>query len=100
MDFRKVYNESNLKEDISESRIETLSDSLKKISEWIGSIWELKELPKGAWRTDKPRYKIRGFEVYPKGIYVKFSFENKDDDGHVYENSLEDWLEKNYFIEG
>lgn len=97
MDFKKIY-ESNLKEDISEPKIETLSDSLKKISEWIGSIWELKELSKGSWRTDKPRYKIRGFEVYPKGIYIKFSFENKDDDGHVYEITLEDWLSKRHFV--
>lgn len=97
MDFKKIY-ESNLKKDISEPKIETLSNSLEKVSEWIGSIWELKELPKGSWRTDKPRYKIRGFEVYPKGIYVKFSFENKDDDGHVYEDSLEDWLSKRHFI--
>ncbi len=101
MDYKKIY-ESNLKEDISEPRIEKgeiLSDILKKISEWIGSVWELKELPKGSWRTEKPRYKIRGFEIYPKGIYVKFNFMNKDDDGHLYEDTLEEWLNKNYFVE-
>lgn len=64
MNYKKIY-ESNLKENLSEPE-ELMGETLKKISEWIGSIWELKELPKGSWRTDKPRYKIRGFEVYPK----------------------------------
>ena len=76
-----------------------MSETFKKISEWVGSIWELKELPKGSWRTDKPRYRIRGFEIYPKKIYIKFSFMNKDDDGHIYEDTLEDWFNRNRLVE-
>ena len=63
MNYKKIY-ESNLKENLSEPG-ELMGETLKEISNWVGSIWE-KELPKGSWRTDKPRYKIRGFEVYPK----------------------------------
>ena len=96
MNYKKIY-ESNLKENLSEP--ELMSETLKKISEWTGSIWELKELPKGAWRTDKPRYRIRGFEIYPKKIYIKFSFTNKDDDGHIYEDTLEDWFNRNSLVE-
>ena len=51
MNYKKIY-ESNLKENLSEPE-ELMGEALKKISEWIGSIWELKELPKGSWRTDK-----------------------------------------------
>lgn len=97
MNYKKIY-ESNLKENLSEPE-ELMGETLKKISELIGSIWELKELPKGSWRTDKPRYKIRGFEIYPKKIYIKFSFIGKDDDGHIYEDTLEDWLNRNHLIE-
>lgn len=96
MNYKKIY-ESNLKENLSEPE-ELMSDS-KKISEWVGSIWELKELPKGSWRTDKPRYKICGFEFYPKKIYVKFKFMNKDDDGTIYEDTLEDWINRNRLVE-
>lgn len=93
------FNESNLKEDISELKIETLSNSLKEISNWVGSIWE-KELPKGAWRTERILNKILGFKIYSKGIYVRFSFVDEDDDtdGHIYETSLEDWLSKRRFV--
>ena len=97
MNYKKIY-ESNLKENLSEPE-ELMGETLKKISEWIGSIWELKELPKDSWRTDKPRYKIRGFEIYPKKIYIKFSFMNKDDDGHIYEDTLEDWFNRNRLVE-
>lgn len=98
MDFKKIY-ESKLKEDISEPTGETLSNSLKEISNWIGSIWE-KELPKGAWRTERILNKILGFKIYSKGIYVRFSFvdEDGDTDGHIYEVTLEDWLSKRHFI--
>lgn len=93
------FNESNLKEDISEPTIEILSNSLKEISNWVGSVWE-KELPKGAWRTERILNKILGFKIYSKGIYVRFSFVDEDDDtdGHIYETSLEDWLSKRHFI--
>lgn len=96
---KKILNESNLKEDISELKIETLSNSLKEISNWVGSIWE-KELPKNSWRTEKLLNKILGFKIYSKGIYVRFSFVDEDDDtdGHIYETSLEDWLSKRHFV--
>lgn len=97
--LNKKFNESNLKEDISELKIETLSNSLKEISNWVGSIWE-KELPKGAWRTERILNKILGFKIYSKGIYVRFSFvdEDGDTDGHIYEDNLENWLSKRHFI--
>ena len=81
------------------STIETLSNSLKEISNWVGSIWE-KELPKGAWRTERILNKILGFKIYSKGIYVRFSFVDEDDDtdGHIYEDTLENWLSKRHFI--
>lgn len=81
------------------STIETLSNSLKEISNWVGSIWE-KELPKGAWRTERILNKILGFKIYSKGIYVRFSFVDEDDDtdGHIYETTLEDWLSKRHFV--
>ena len=96
MNYKKIY-ESNLKENLSEP--ELMGETLKKISEWIGSIWE-KELPKGAWRTERILNKILGFKIYSKGIYVRFSFVDEDDDtdGHIYETSLEDWLSKRHFI--
>lgn len=98
MDFRKIY-ESKLKEDISEQKGEILSDSLEKISEWIGSVWE-KELPKNSWRTERLLYKICGFKIYSKGIYVRFSFvdEDGDTDGHIYEITLEDWFNKKHLV--
>ena len=97
--LNKKFNESNLKEDISELKIETLSNSLKEISNWVGSIWE-KELPKGAWRTERILNKILGFKIYSKGIYVRFSFidEDGDTDRHIYEDNLENWLSKRHFI--
>lgn len=97
--LNKKFNESNLKEDISEPTIETLSNSLKEISNWVGSIWE-KELPKGVWRTERILNKVLGFKIYSKGIYVRFSFVDEDDDtdGHIYETSLEDWLSKRHFV--
>lgn len=97
--LNKKFNESNLKEDISELKTETLSNLLKEISNWIGSIWE-KELPKGAWRTERILNKVLGFKIYSKGIYVRFSFidEDGDTDGHVYEDNLENWLSKRHFI--
>ena len=97
--LNKKFNESNLKEDVSELKIETLSNSLKEISNWVGSIWE-KELLKGAWRTERILNKILGFKIYSKGIYVRFSFVDEDDDtdGHIYETSLEDWLSKRHFV--
>lgn len=97
--LNKKFNESNLKEDISELKTETLSNSLKEISNWVGSIWE-KELPKGAWRTERILNKVLGFKIYSKGIYVRFSFidEDGDTDGHVYEDNLENWLSKRHFI--
>ena len=81
------------------STIETLSNSLKEISNWVGSIWE-KELPKVAWRTERILNKILGFKIYSKGIYVRFSFVDEDDDtdGHIYEDTLENWLSKRHFI--
>ena len=93
------FNESNLKEDVSELKIETLSNSLKEISNWVGSIWE-KELPKGAWRTERILNKVLGFKIYSKGIYVRFSFVDEDDDtdGHIYEDNLENWLSKRHFV--
>lgn len=92
----------SLKEDVSEPTIEkgeALSNLLKEISNWIGSIWE-KELPKGAWRTERILNKVRGFKIYSKGIGVIFSFvdEDGDTDGHMYEATLEDWLSKRHFI--
>ena len=97
--LNKKFNESNLKEDISELKIETLSNSLKEISNWIGSIWE-KELPKCAWRTERILNKVLGFKIYSKGVYVRFSFvdEDGDTDGHIYEDNLENWLSKRHFI--
>ena len=97
--LNKKFNESNLKEDISELKTETLSNLLKEISNWIGSIWE-KELPKGAWRTERILNKVLGFKIYSKGIYVRFSFidEDGDTDGHVYEDNLENWLSKRHFV--
>ena len=97
--LNKKFNESNLKEDISELKIETLSNSLKEISNWVGSIWE-KELPKGEWRTERILNKVLGFKIYSKGIYVRFSFvdEDGDTDGHIYEDNLENWLSKRHFI--
>ena len=97
--LNKKFNESNLKENISELKTETLSNSLKEISNWIGSIWE-KELPKGAWRTERILNKVLGFKIYSKGIYVRFSFvdEDGDTDGHIYEDNLENWLSKRHFI--
>lgn len=97
--LNKKFNESNLKEDISELKIETLSNSLKEISNWVGSIWE-KELPKGAWRTERILNKVLGFKIYSKGIYVRFSFvdEDGDTDGHIYEDNLENWLSKRHFV--
>ena len=99
MNYKKIF-ESNLKEDISELKTETLSNSLKEISNWIGSIWE-KELPKGAWRTERILNKILGFKIYSKGIYVRFSFidEDGDTDGHIYEDNLENWLNRNRLVE-
>ena len=91
LNFKKILNESTIEKG------ETLSNSLKEISNWIGSIWE-KELPKGAWRTERILNKIRGFKIYSKGICVIFSFMNKDDDGHMYEATLEDWLSKRHLI--
>lgn len=98
MNYKKIF-ESNLKEDISELKTETLSNSLKEISSWIGSIWE-KELPKGAWRTERILNRVLGFKIYSKGVYVRFSFvdEDGDTDGHVYEDNLENWLSKRHFI--
>ena len=98
MNYKKIF-ESNLKEDISELKTETLSNSLKEISNWIGSIWE-KELPKGAWRTERILNKVLGFKIYSKGIYVRFSFvdEDGDTDGHIYEDNLENWLNKRHFV--
>ena len=97
--LNKKFNESNLKEDISELKTETLSKLLKEISNWIGSIWE-KELPKGAWRTERILNKVLGFKIYSKGIYVRFSFidEDGDTDGHIYEDNLENWLSKRHFV--
>ena len=97
--LNKKFNESNLKEDISELKIETLNNSLKEISNWVGSIWE-KELPKGAWRTERILNKVLGFKIYSKGIYVRFSFvdEDGDTDGHIYEDNLENWLSKRHFV--
>lgn len=97
--LNKKFNESNLKENISELKTETLSNSLKEISNWIGSIWE-KELPKGAWRTERILNKVLGFKIYSKGIYVRFSFidEDGDTDGHIYEDNLENWLSKRHFV--
>lgn len=97
--LNKKFNESNLKEDISELKTETLSNSLKEISNLIGSIWE-KELPNGAWRTERILNKVLGFKIYSKGIYVRFSFidEDGDTDGHIYEDNLENWLSKRHFI--
>ena len=97
--LNKKFNESNLKENISELKIETLNNSLKEISNWVGSIWE-KELPKGAWRTERILNKVLGFKIYSKGIYVRFSFvdEDGDTDGHIYEDNLENWLSKRHFI--
>ena len=97
--LNKKFNESNLKEDISELKTETLSNSLKEISNWVGSIWE-KELPKGAWRTERILNKVLGFKIYSKGIYVRFSFvdEDGDTDGHIYEDNLENWLSKRHFV--
>ena len=97
--LNKKFNESNLKEDISELKTETLSNLLKEISNWIGSIWE-KELPKGAWRTERILNKVLGFKIYSKGVYVRFSFvdEDGDTDGHIYEDNLENWLSKRHFI--
>ena len=97
--LNKKFNESNLKEDISELKTETLSNSLKEISNLIGSIWE-KELPKGAWRTERILNKVLGFKIYSKGIYVRFSFidEDGDTDGHIYEDNLENWLSKRHFV--
>ena len=97
--LNKKFNESNLKENISELKIETLSNSLKEISNWVGSIWE-KELPKGAWRTERILNKVLGFKIYSKGIYVRFSFvdEDGDTDGHIYEDNLENWLSKRHFV--
>lgn len=34
-----------------------------------------------------------------KKIYIKFSFMNKDDDGHIYEDTLEDWFNKNSLVD-
>lgn len=34
-----------------------------------------------------------------KKIYVKFSFMNKDDDGHIYEDTLEDLINRNRLVE-
>lgn len=97
--LNKKFNESNLKEDISELKTETLSNSLKEISNWVGSIWE-KELPKGAWRTERILNKVLGFKIYSKGVYVRFSFvdEDGDTDGHIYEDNLENWLSKRHFV--
>lgn len=97
--LNKKFNESNLKEDISELKTETLSKLLKETSNWIGSIWE-KELPKGAWRTERILNKILGFKIYSKGIYVRFSFidEDGDTDGYIYEDNLENWFNKRHFI--
>ena len=96
---KKILNETHLKEDISEPKIETLSNSLKEISNWVGSIWE-KELPKNSWRTERLLNKILGFKIYSKGIYVRFSFidEDGDTDGHIYEDTLENWLSKRHFV--
>ena len=96
---KKILNEAHLKEDISEPTIETLNNSLKEISNWVGSIWE-KELPKGAWRTERILNKILGFKIYSKGIYVRFSFVDEDDDtdGHIYEDTLENWLSKRHLV--
>lgn len=93
LNFKKILNESTIEKG------ETLSNSLKEISNWIGSIWE-KELPKGAWRTERILNKVLGFKIYSKGIYVRFSFidEDGDTDGHVYEDNLENWLSKRHFI--
>lgn len=93
LNFKKILNESTTEKG------ETLSNSLKEISNWIGSIWE-KELPKGTWRTERILNKILGFKIYSKGIYVRFSFidEDGDTDGHIYEDNLEDWLNKRHFI--
>lgn len=93
LNFKKILNESTIEKG------ETLSNSLKEISNWIGSIWE-KELPKGAWRTERILNKVLGFKIYSKGIYVRFSFidEDGDTDGHMYEATLEDWLSKRHFI--
>ena len=92
-DFFESLNKFN------ESTIETLSNSLKEISNWVGSIWE-KELPKGAWRTERILNKILGFKIYSKGIYVRFSFidEDGDTDGHIYEDNLENWLSKRHLV--
>ena len=97
--LNKKFNESNLKEDISELKTETLSKLLKEISNWIVSIWE-KELPKGAWRTERILNKVLGFKIYSKGVYVRFSFvdEDGDTDGHIYEDNLENWLSKRHFV--
>lgn len=93
LNFKKILNESTIE------KTETLSNSLKEISNLIGSIWE-KELPKGAWRTERILNKVLGFKIYSKGIYVRFSFidEDGDTDGHVYEDNLENWLSKRHFI--
>lgn len=93
LNFKKILNESTIE------KTETLSNSLKEISNWIDSIWE-KELPKGAWRTERILNKVLGFKIYSKGIYVRFSFidEDGDTDGHVYEDNLENWLSKRHFI--
>lgn len=92
-DFFESLNKFN------ESTIETLSNSLKEISNWVGSIWE-KELPKNSWRTEKLLYKILGFKIYSKGIYVRFNYvdEDGDTDGHIYEITLKDWLSKSHFV--
>lgn len=93
LNFQKILNESTIEKG------ETLSNLLKEISNWIGSIWE-KELPKGAWRTERILNKVRGFKIYSKGICVIFSFvdEDGDTDGHMYEATLENWLSKRHFI--
>ena len=98
MNYKKIY-ESNLKENLSEP--ELMGETLKKISEWIGSIWELKELPKGSWRTERILNTVLGFKIYSKGIYVRFSFidEDGDTDGHIYEDNLEDWINRNRLVE-
>ena len=70
MNYKKIY-ESNLKENLSEP--ELMSETLKKISEWAGSIWELKELPKEDLvevEKDKKIYELKDesqFTIYKEG---------------------------------
>lgn len=65
MDYKKIY-ESEMDNLTEKSVYDIYFKDIREI--FLNNIVELKELPKGSHREDKPKYKITKVEIYDSGV--------------------------------